>query len=432
MGEHVFTGFGFGPIQSGLFAAEAFASGNFSRIVVAEIDRGLVEAVRANNGSYYVNVAKADGIESVRIEGVELLDPFDAEGRILLGEALAGSTEIVTSLPSVSFYESGGDSSVASLVAKGIKGSSAKGTIIYTAENNNHAAEVLEKAVAGKIGTGMPASVQFLNTVIGKMSRVVDDASEIAELGLKTIAPGIERAFLVEHFNRILVSRARIPGFAPGIEVFIEKDDLLPFEEAKLYGHNAVHALLGFIGSVKGYASMTELKDDSGVMRIARDAFLGECGAALTRKYVDLGDGLFTESGFRDYAEDLLERMTNPYLGDTTARAGRDAVRKLGINDRIFGTMQLALEYGIEPTNMAIGAIAGMAVLIEHAEQYDLPADLRLENWQQVGSAEIDRVLDWVWAGGKSSVCKRVARPTASELVKYVVNALDRLKALSR
>lgn len=63
MTEHIFTGFGFGPIQGGLFAKEAFQSGNFTRIVAAEVDDQLVDAVRANNGSYYVNVAKADGID---------------------------------------------------------------------------------------------------------------------------------------------------------------------------------------------------------------------------------------------------------------------------------------------------------------------------------------------------------------------------------
>jgi len=51
MAEHIFTGFGFGPIQGGLFVKEAFQSGNFARIVVSEIDAELVGAVRANNGS---------------------------------------------------------------------------------------------------------------------------------------------------------------------------------------------------------------------------------------------------------------------------------------------------------------------------------------------------------------------------------------------
>jgi hypothetical protein len=143
MARHIFTGFGFGPIQAGLFVKEAFQSGNFSRIAVAEIDRRLVEAVKANAGSYHVNVARADGIEALKIDNVELLDPGAPADRRLLMEALAQSTEIVTSLPSVNFYESGGDSSVASLIAEGLKESAGQATVVYTAENNNHAAEIL-------------------------------------------------------------------------------------------------------------------------------------------------------------------------------------------------------------------------------------------------------------------------------------------------
>ncbi|MHC4496780.1 MAG: mannitol-1-phosphate 5-dehydrogenase, partial [Planctomycetota bacterium] len=292
MTEHILTGFGFGPIQAGLFAKEAFQSGNFARIVVSEIDAELVEAVRANKGSYRVNVAKSDSIEVLKVDNVELLDPNVEADRKALLEVLPQSTEIATCLPSVSFYEAGRTNNVASLIAEGLEHNNATGTIIYASENNNHAAEMLEKAVGQGIGGQIPRNVRFLNTVIGKMSRAVTEPAEIAELGLETIAPGLERAFLVEQFNRILVSRAQIPDFKPGIEVFIEKDDLLPFEEAKLYGHNAIHSLLGFIGAVKGCTSMTELKDDEAVMQIGRAAFLQESGAALVRKYAHLDDEL--------------------------------------------------------------------------------------------------------------------------------------------
>jgi mannitol-1-phosphate 5-dehydrogenase len=405
MAEHVFTGFGFGPIQGGLFAKEAFQSGNFKRIVVAEIDTDLVDAVRANKASYYVNVAKADGIESLRIDNVELLNPNVTTDRQSLLEVLAQSTEIVTSLPSVNFYEYGEANSVVSLITEGLKNSSAKATIIYTAENNNHAAEILEKAVGEKNAALSQGKMQFLNTVIGKMSRVVAYPAEIAELKLKTIAPGFERAFLVEQFNRILVSRTQIAGFKPGIKVFIEKDDLMPFEEAKLYGHNAIHSLLGFIGAIKGARSMTELKDDKVVMQIGRDAFLKESGAALIKKYAYLGDELFTEAGFKDYAEDLLVRMTNPHLGDTIARVTRDVVRKLEMDGRIFGTIQLALEYGIEPKNMALGALAGIAVLLNNADEYDLPNDLRCNDWRKLDQVQIEKILKWLWC---DKSCKQI------------------------
>jgi mannitol-1-phosphate/altronate dehydrogenase len=423
MAEHVFTGFGFGPIQGGLFAKEAFESGNFARIVVAEIDADLVDAVRANNGSYYVNVARADGIEVLKIDNVELLDPNVEADRQILQAVLAESTEIVTCLPSVSFYDVGGASSIVSLITGGLKNSEAGATIIYGAENNNHAAEILERAVAQEIGDLPDRNVQFLNTVIGKMSRVVSDPAEIAQLNLETIAPGIDRAFLVEQFNRILVSRTLISDFLPGIECFIEKDDLLAFEEAKLYGHNAIHSLLGFIGAVKGCTTMTELANDKAVMQIGRDAFLRESGAALTEKYAQLDDELFTEAGFKNYAEDLLERMTNPYLGDTVARVVRDVRRKLRIDGRIFGTMQVALEHGIEPENMALGAMAGIAELLKKADENSLPEDLRFGDWRKLDAAKIERIIKWLWNGQTSRYTQ--------QLIKYVQNAQKRLKKIT-
>ena len=395
MADHIFTGFGFGPIQSGLFAAEAFKSGNFKRIVIAEIVDELIKAVRANNGTYYVNVAASDGIEVMQIDNVELINPKTEKEKLLA--ALSESTEIVTSLPSVDFYSTGGGSSIAAMISDALAQSTAKATIVYAAENNNHAAEILSKTV----DTGKNKNVQFLNTVIGKMSRVVIDAAEIVELGLKPIAPGLDRAFLVEKFNKILVTECTLKNFKPGIDVFIEKKNLLPFEEAKLYGHNAIHALLAYIGVARGYEKMTDLKDDTALMIIARNAFLHESGQALIKKYADLNERLFTQAGFKGYAEDLLRRMTNQYLQDTTERAGRDPIRKLGISDRIFGTMNLALEQGIEPLNMAYAAAAGIRHLLQHVEEYDVPKNFHAINTQHPSKEDIRELLLWLWGSDK-------------------------------
>jgi mannitol-1-phosphate 5-dehydrogenase len=258
--------------------------------------------------------------------------------------------------------------------------------------------------------------------VIGKMSRVVAEPGEIKERKLAAIAPGIQRAFLVEQFNRILVTRTRISGFEPGIDVFIEKEDLLPFEEAKLYGHNAIHALLGFIGALKSYTKMTELKQDPAVMQIARDAFLKESGAALIKKYAHLGDELFTQAGYREYAEELLQRITNPYLADTIARVCRDVVRKLGPEERIFGTMQLALERGIEPENTALGAAAGIAVLLQKADEYNLPKELQMGDWRKLDRAKVEKVLSWTWRNQKGKYTER--------LMDSVVTGRNRLATL--
>ena len=418
--EHIFVGFGFGPIQGGLFVNEAFRSGNFSRIVLAEIDQALVDAVRANNGSYFVNVAKADCIEAVKIDNIELLNPNNNEHRKILLDALAQSTEIATSLPSVSFYSTGANNSVAAIIAEGLQKNTAPATIIYTAENNNRAAEILEQKVKEKTATPPQHRVQYLNTVIGKMSQVVTDPSKIAQMKLSPIAPGIKRAFLVEEFNHILATRCRLENFRPGIEVFIEKDELIPFEEAKLYGHNAIHALLAYLGAIKGYTKMTELKKDAAIMKIAEEAFLNESGASLIRKYSNLGDSLFTQAGYRAYAEDLLNRITNPYLEDTTARAGRDIVRKLAYNDRIFGTMVVALSQGIEPPNMALGAIAGVAALFNPAWENHLPNEISAEKWQQLSNEEIKNILLWLWNRKTDEYTDRIIQLTQQALPRLI------------
>ena len=416
MQEHIFTGFGFGPIQSGLFAKEAFRSGNFSRIAIAEIDQQLVDAVRNNNGSYYVNIAKKDGIETVRIDNIEIYNHQVDSDRQALAEVLAKSTEFATSLPSVSFYNIG-DNSVASLIGRALKDSSTPATIVYTAENNNRAAQILQEKVSSELEDISLDNVRFLNTVIGKMSQVVTRPEEIKKKNLKTIAPGINRAFVVEEFNEILVSRCDISDFKTGIEVFIEKENLLPFEEAKLYGHNAIHSLLGYLGSLKGYTKMGELKDDRELMQIARDAFINESGRALIDKYSHFADDLFTEVGYTKYAEDLLARITNPYLDDTVERAVRDPMRKLSLNDRIFGTMALVLEQGIQPANLALGAAAAIVSILKNIAKYNLP---QVEGVWKLQDKQIEEILLEIWGEDVSD--------KSDELIRYTQKGYKHLK----
>ncbi|MDE3069044.1 MAG: hypothetical protein KGJ60_16050, partial [Verrucomicrobiota bacterium] len=254
MSRRTFVGLGFGPIQGGLFLLEAQRSEHFDRLVVAEVVSEWVDGVRRAGGRYHVNVATAAGIKDVTVNNVEILNPQVASDRETLVTALAEASEIATALPSVDFYRRG-DAPPAELLARGLdlksRRPAAPPCVIYTAENHNHAAEILQQECEASLDLQARAfvrnSVQFLNTVIGKMSGVVADAGEIRAGGLAGLVESHSRAFLVEEFNHILISQIRLPGFRRGIEVFVEKPDLLPFEEAKLYGHNAVHALLGFL-----------------------------------------------------------------------------------------------------------------------------------------------------------------------------------------
>lgn len=365
--QRTFTGFGFGAIQGGLFLQEAWRSGSFPRLVVAEVVPSVVDAVRSNGGYYALNVATPSGVKAHRVGPVEILNPLDEQDRVALIAAVAESGEVATALPSVKFYGMGGLGDVQEILAAGLRmkisDPSLPGAVIYTAENNNHAAEILAEALEKRLGTGLDAArTQVLNTVIGKMSGVVGDAAQIAEQGLSPIVPGMSKAFLVEEFNRILISRIMLPGFRRGITVFEEKDDLLPFEEAKLYGHNATHALLGYLLRSTGGVFISDASDDPQLMQVAREAFLLESGAALCKKYGGF-DPLFTTDGYRAYVDDLMVRMVNPHLRDQVERITRDTRRKLGWNDRLIGTMRLALSQGIKPERYAKGAAAALRCL---------------------------------------------------------------------
>ncbi len=338
----VFLGIGLGPIQTGIFLSGA-AKGGFDRIVVAEVDAKLCEAVRKGNGRIAINIAGRRAVSVEEMAGVEILNPSDTQELAKLHDAAAAADEIATALPSVKFYRN-----IAPWLSEGFRKNPDRRRFIYTSENDNHAAEILAEMLGREF-----RSTFCLNTVIGKMSGVVD-AEGCARRGLRKLTPSADRGHLVEEFSKILISSC--PGVEErrmkGLHV---KNDLLPFEEAKLYGHNAIHVLLGLHAIEKGLEYMYQLREHPSLMRDARTAFIDECGRALRKKWKGV-DTLFTEAGFMEYADDLLERMTNPLLEDKVDRICRDLSRKLGWKDRIVGTIRLVLDQGFKPDKLLAGA----------------------------------------------------------------------------
>ena len=217
------------------------------------------------------------------------------------------------------------------------------------------------------------------------------------------MTPAIPKAVLVEEFNRILISRITLPGFRRGIDVFVEKPDLLPFEEAKLYGHNAIHALIAYLAARRGLAPSPRPPRMRDIMASARAAFLDESGAALIRRHAALGDPLFTPVGYPAYADDLLARMVRPTLNDLVARVTRDQVRKLGYDDRFFGTMRLALQYGIRPTHLALGAAAAVLSLVEQWDSLGQTVASLPRPKEPLTRDSVDRLLRATWSAKAGS-----------------------------
>ncbi len=328
-----FLGIGLGPIQTGIFLSGA-AKGGFDRLVVADVDAELVAAIR-RNGCLTINIAHHDHLEQEVIGNIEIYNPSVPSDLAALISAAADADELATALPGVKFF-----AHISGWLREGFGMQPERRRFIYTAENDNYAAEKLEAAV----GKAFP-HVDYLNTVIGKMSKVFDWTSDASEM--VPLCPGLKRGHLVEAFNRILINE--VPEIAARRTAGLyTKTNLYPFEEAKLYGHNAVHFLLGWHAAKHGLSSMHQLAGYPQLIAMGREAFAGECGAALCRKWQG-SDELFTENGFHGYVEDLLVRMCNPFLQDRVDRVIRDLPRKLSPGDRVMGTIKNCLEQEVVP-----------------------------------------------------------------------------------
>lgn len=416
-GNGTFVGFGFGPIQAGLFCYEAVRSGAFRHIVVAEIGAQKVAEIRNAGGFYNLNIAHPDHVEMVKVGPVRLENPALYADRARLVEAIAIAQEIATAVPSVRAYGHGGAESLHLVLAQGLQRKAAISgppATIYAAENHPRAAELLREAVMEEVPEAERAvvgcMVSFVNTVIPKMSVVLPPAE-----GLAPLTANSERAYLVDPFNKIMTGRPRFDQdgaiFTSGFPTFVSKENLTPFGDAKFLGHNGIHALGAYLGMAAGMTFVCEWAETPGMIEFIRAAFVDEVGAGLVHRYTGM-DTLFTPAGFAAFADDLLARTVNPFLRDTIARLGRDPQRKLGWDDRLIGAMRITHAAGITPWRFAMGAAAALAVLEPGAEpQRLLPAlwqsaappkeeaaamlalvqegKMRFERWRQAGFPDL-------------------------------------------
>ena len=398
--KKTFLGFGLGAIQSGLMLMEAIQSDNFKRFVISEINGKLVDEIRNAGNSFAVNIATNSGINKFHIEDIEIYNPTDYGDLSKIEKAISEADEMATAIPSVDFYDAG-EHSIAKLLAKNIHPDKQK--ILYASENNNYAAEILREKILNYTKSQNLRNFQTLNTVIGKMSGVVQDQKTIEELNLDRMTPQSNSAILVEAFNNIIVSKITLPGFKKGIEVFVEKENLLPFEEAKLFGHNAVHSMLGFLAYLKGYKYMSEIKNDPQLWEYGVTAFQKESGAFLLKKYKDLNEPLFTEEGFTFYGNDLLERMTNPYLRDEVQRICRDPLRKLGYGDRLVGAIREAFLQDVVAHSLAKGVLGGLCYIIKDNIDIGIPVPERVS---RLNKDDIKTILVHLWKNEKDDGMK--------------------------
>ncbi len=157
----------------------------------------------------------------------------------------------------------------------------------------------------------------------------------------------------VERYGFLPVDKAAFKGSIPEIQNMVPFEPFDFYLKRKLYIHNMGHATCAYLGDLLGLQYIYQSIDVADIRILVQNAMI-ESAQALSAKYgVSLNDILL-------HITDLLHRFTNAALGDTTARVGGDPARKLAADDRMIGSSLLAMEQGITPAYIAVGAAAGI------------------------------------------------------------------------
>ena len=113
------------------------------------------------------------------------------------------------------------------------------------------------------------------------------------------------------------------------------------------------HAIAAYLGMNKGYTYIWEAMEDPEIASTVRDAMTASAKALAAEHGKD-------EREVLAYAEDLMFRFKNRYLGDTTERVGRDPERKLEPNDRLLGAIKLCHKHGQPADAIKKGVMAAL------------------------------------------------------------------------
>jgi mannitol-1-phosphate/altronate dehydrogenase len=117
--------------------------------------------------------------------------------------------------------------------------------------------------------------------------------------------------------------------------------------------------------------------------------------------------------------------MANPHLHDTVSRVARQPARKLAYADRIFGTMRLALRFGVQPTRMALAGAAALLYLKQAGRPLSRgKAPSRLGELLSPAEAEATLLVLWGEQAGEDDL-----RPQLLSLTK---GAIERLGEFQR
>jgi mannitol-1-phosphate 5-dehydrogenase len=245
---------------------------------------------------------------------------------------------------------------IAPVIAEGLAARSAEAgpVTIIACENALNATDSLHASIRrAPVLENRDIDAVFANCAI---DRIVPE-----QVGIVGEANGLD--VVLEPFYEWVIERgpfARVGVVHPEIDGVTWVDDLQPFVERKLYTVNTAHATAAYHGFVRGIRLIREALEDETV-RPHVDGVLAETTALLVAKHG------FDPAAHARYVAANLARIANPLLPDTTARVGRNPLRKLGRRERFIGPAAQLAERGL-PVDHLLGAVR---VALEFDDQDD-------------------------------------------------------------
>ncbi|GFP23211.1 mannitol-1-phosphate 5-dehydrogenase [Candidatus Hakubella thermalkaliphila] len=382
--------FGAGKIGRG-FLDQLLSQSDFE-IVFVDIDEGLVSLLNQRGG--YPLKLIGDEERALTVSGVRAVRATD-EDEVL--EEIATADLLLTAAGARAL------SSLSRLIARGLRKRWEQGVEvplnILICENLPQPARTMQELVGQEMGTGyqdqLEQKVGFVETVICRM--VPDPSREMRSSDPLLI--------MAEDYSILPVDKKGFRGKIPRMTGMMPVDSFVGYVHRKLYTYNTCHAVVAYLGYLKGYAYIYEAIADETILKVVRGA-LEESGQAVIQKYS------FDQVEQREYGKDFIRRIRRKELADTVHRVAKDPLRKLAPEERLLGPATLAWGFGITPHYLSLGIAAAL--------RYDYPQDEASRTLSRMLEEEgLDQVL--------REVCQLDPQSVLSQLIKEKLAALPDL-----
>ncbi|HSO88286.1 MAG TPA: hypothetical protein VLQ91_17160 [Draconibacterium sp.] len=186
--------------------------------------------------------------------------------------------------------------------------------------------------------------VGLVETSIGKMVPIMTE-EDLKEDPLLIFA---------EPYNTLILDKRGFKGPIPNVPGLSPKENIKAWVDRKAFIHNMGHASAAYFGNYFHPEAnfIYEVLQDNKVFSATRNAMM-QAANVLIRFY----PGDFSLNDLELHVDDLISRFQNRALKDTVFRVGQDLPRKLGVNDRFAGIIQMAMNAGI-PYDFILKAMA--------------------------------------------------------------------------